>query len=341
MGIKFEFLKAYNGDCILITTDEGVNILIDGGMPKTYSDKKSRTSTLKSKLRKVKHLDLVVLTHIDEDHICGLIKLLKDDEHRGKIRELWFNSANYLEKINISSKEKSHGQSNYFKELIDKYLTHDFIYRSDIFMEKQIDYPYGKISIKLLSPYIENLQDLDIEHKKWEEERKEKGKTQLIDCNRQGITEVSRVDYDDKKALDRVANSSSIAFILTYDDSENYLFLGDADINMINRSLSKLSNNILNFKFVKLSHHGSFTNNINQDFLDMIKTDTYIVLTNGDKYNHPDEETIELILEHHKKKDEEVNILFNYEEYFLDKFKKFPKNEYKYKAYCKRVLAYE
>jgi beta-lactamase superfamily II metal-dependent hydrolase len=339
MGIKFEFLKAYNGDSILITTDEGVNILIDGGMPKTYSDKTSKTSTLKSKLRGVEHLDLVVLTHIDEDHICGLIELLKDDEHRGKIRELWFNSADYLEKINIQSKEKSYGQSNYFKALIDKYLTHTFIYRDDIFMEKQIDYPYGKISLKLLSPYIENLQDLDEEHKEWESKREKEGKTKMVGCNRRGITEVSRVDYDDKKALDRVANASSIAFILTYNNTESYLLLGDADVNMINRSLSKLNSNVLNFKFVKLSHHGSFTNNINQDFLDMIETDTYIVLTNGDKYNHPDEETIELILEHHKKKDVAVNILFNYEEYFLDKFKKFPKDKYQYKAYCKRIIS--
>jgi beta-lactamase superfamily II metal-dependent hydrolase len=257
MGIKFEFLKAYNGDCILITTDEGVNILIDGGMPKTYSDKTSKTSTLKSKLRGVEHLDLVVLTHIDEDHICGLIELLKDDEHRGKIRELWFNSADYLEKINIQSKEKSYGQSNYFKALIDKYLTHTFIYRDDIFMEKQIDYPYGKISLKLLSPYIENLQDLDEEHKEWESKREKEGKTKMVGCNRRGITEVSRVDYDDKKALDRVANASSIAFILTYNNTESYLLLGDADVNMINRSLSKLNSNVLNFKFVKLSHHGS------------------------------------------------------------------------------------
>ncbi len=337
MGIKFEFLKAYNGDCILITIDEDINILIDGGMLKTYINKKSKTATLKSKLREVNHLNLVILTHIDEDHICGLIELLKDEEHRGKIKELWFNSADYLEKISIPNKEKSYGQSNYFKALIDKYLIHDFIHRDDIFMEKQINYCYEKFSIKLLSPYLENLQDLDREHKKWEEKREKDGKTKIVDCNRKGIREISRVNYDDKKAIDRVANASSIAFILTY-NQENYLFLGDADINMINRSLSKLNHNWLDFKFVKLSHHGSFTN-INQDFLDMIDTDTYIVLTNGDKYNHPDKETIELILEYHKKKDEEVNILFNYENYFLDKFKNFPKDKYEYKAYCKRVIS--
>jgi len=92
MGIRFEFLRAGKGDCILISIDEGTytekNILIDGGVSKTYDNSTHGIGTLKSKLRRIKSLDLVVLTHIDDDHICGLIQLLKDDEHVGKVKEL-------------------------------------------------------------------------------------------------------------------------------------------------------------------------------------------------------------------------------------------------------------
>ena len=80
--IKFEFFEASYGDSILIST-ENTNILIDGGLSKTYKRILAKTKTLKSKLRKVSNLDLVVLTHIDNDHICGLIELVRDDEHIG------------------------------------------------------------------------------------------------------------------------------------------------------------------------------------------------------------------------------------------------------------------
>jgi beta-lactamase superfamily II metal-dependent hydrolase len=68
MGIEFDFFKAGYGDSILVRTDKGTNILIDGGLVKSYKDiKKSK------KIDKLKKLDLVVLTHIDSDHINGLI----------------------------------------------------------------------------------------------------------------------------------------------------------------------------------------------------------------------------------------------------------------------------
>jgi hypothetical protein len=60
MGIKFEFLKAFNGDCILISVDNNrINILIDGGLANTYTrELKKRLQIIKNKNR---YLDLVVL----------------------------------------------------------------------------------------------------------------------------------------------------------------------------------------------------------------------------------------------------------------------------------------
>ncbi|HHH72936.1 MAG TPA: Zn-dependent hydrolase, partial [Sulfuricurvum sp.] len=88
-------------------------------------------------------------------------------------------------------------------------------------------------------------------------------------------------------------NASSIAFILKYKKEKNFLFLADADINIINHSLKKLDVELLNFEFVKLSHHGSFKNNINKEFLQLINTDKYIILTDGQHkgYRHPHKET--------------------------------------------------
>lgn len=42
---------------------------------------------------------------------------------------------------------------------------------------------------------------------------------------------------------------------------------------------------------VKVPHHGS-ANNINDEFIESIECDTYLISTNSEKYNHPDIETL-------------------------------------------------
>jgi len=197
MGIRFEFLKAGKGDCTLITVEKGtnkeLNILIDGGVSETYDDTKNKSRTLKVKLREVKSLDLVILTHIDNDHICGLIKLIEDTTHRHKIKELWFNSSDYIQ-LNIASNEKGYGESNYFKSLINElnkeypHLKH----RDDIFMENKIKYLYGEIGLTLLSPYKEQLDNLSQKQKKWDDERVKKGQKLMRFCGSTGAKEISR-----------------------------------------------------------------------------------------------------------------------------------------------------
>jgi beta-lactamase superfamily II metal-dependent hydrolase len=344
MGIEFEFLKAGKGDCILISTDRGTgkekNIVIDGGVSKTYKRTTSKTGTLKSRISKkvLSNLDLVVLTHIDDDHICGLIQLLKDNTHVGKIKELWFNSSDYM-KVNSSNNEKGYGQSNYFKELIESQP--HIKYRSDIFMENQKLYAdWGKdIEIILLSPYKKQLDELDIAQKKWEKERIAKGKEISIPCRDESSTEKSSMSNEEYKVGETEKNASSIAFILRYKNEKNFLFLADADVTVINNSLKELDKELLNFEFVKLSHHGSFKNNINEEFLQLIKTDTYIILTDGKHkgYKHPHKETIQLILDT-KPKEQEIEFIFNYENFYEDKFNGYDKEEYNYKANCKREI---
>ena len=76
--IWIEMLPANEGDCILITIPrEDIRMLIDGGTSETY------TSCLRERLLQIKEkgkgLDLLVVTHIDNDHIGGIIELLKEN----------------------------------------------------------------------------------------------------------------------------------------------------------------------------------------------------------------------------------------------------------------------
>ena len=79
MGIRFELFEAGCGDSILVTIDDKYNILIDGGLVKTYTKK------IRPRLLNIDNLDLIVLTHVHNDHICGLISLLRDNKQRKKV----------------------------------------------------------------------------------------------------------------------------------------------------------------------------------------------------------------------------------------------------------------
>lgn len=91
---KIHFIKALSGDSILIELGDGHCILIDCGYKATYE------SELKPLLKKLHNegsrLDLLVITHMDEDHIGGAIALIEEngDSRNPKIIEIdniWFN----------------------------------------------------------------------------------------------------------------------------------------------------------------------------------------------------------------------------------------------------------
>jgi len=106
--MKIKFLKAFNGDAILISFRENGairNILIDGGMPTTYVQKgkngKLEYGELKETVDKIKDnnekIDLLVLTHVDDDHIGGVLKWFEKDKDAYKlIGKVWFNSGRLI-----------------------------------------------------------------------------------------------------------------------------------------------------------------------------------------------------------------------------------------------------
>ena len=335
MGIRFKFLRAGCGDSILIST-ERTNILIDGGL-------KDYDTEIEPHLRDIKQLDLVVLTHIDNDHICGLIDLVRDDNHNYKIQELWFNAYENI-KIPSSSNEIGFGQGIFFEKLL-KGKGLDKKHKSDIFLQNsKKEFVFNDIKIKLLSPLKSDIDKLIGE---WDK------KQTIRPCNKeQGDGEISTSSsLDDDKSMQYLAyntvygqdgsikNRSSIAFILEY-KNKKYLFLGDSKIQVITQSLKELygttKNNPMNFEFIKLSHHGS-KNNINSKFLDIVRTNTFVTLTNGYCHHHPDKATLALILTHEKRANR-VQFFFNYREYFKKKFFLEEKSQYNFKANYKGEL---
>ena len=312
MSIKFEFFEAGCGDSILVSTSEGTTILIDGGLTTTYR------KSIQRKLTRFKLLNKVIVTHIDNDHICGIIALIKDNARRKKIEELWFNSCDVIT-VNKDGRKVGTGQSLLLEKLLLKY---NVKYRNDIYLSNNNNYSINQdVTLTLLSPREEDLDELKVELEKDEAKY----------CNGRKVGNVSNKKCLDKRSIDEVEsistkdnsinNKTSIAFILDYKDENRFLFLADAHINIINDSLKKLGfskDNRLKVDFVKLSHHGS-QNNINNEFLNLVETDKFVTLTDCSKFEHPDKETYSLILKH-SLRSKNIEFIFNYKSAYQNKF---------------------
>ncbi len=70
------------------------NILIDGGRKRTAEQLKEFMLQLPEGER---NIDLLVVTHIDRDHIEGILELLGDISFKLEIADIWFNAYHHLQ----------------------------------------------------------------------------------------------------------------------------------------------------------------------------------------------------------------------------------------------------
>ena len=274
-------------------------MLIDGGTASTFE------SCLKKEIRCIPYIDVVVLTHIDSDHIGGLIKYIKSSsfDHK-KVGRFWFNSKNlrFVEDGN----NISYGQAKTFEELLISNEVPLEKIRTDLYVGSVIQLPEG-IEIELLSPTLEILNKLDEKWPELADEYKVKLETKQISqakpsqIPRGELLQLAGADdTPDKTILADIFNSSSIAFVLRTFDLK-ILFLGDSHPYQIMTELDKTYSitNKLSVDLVKISHHGSKNNTMNC-ILDVLDCDRYIISTNGGSsdHTHPDRETIARIVHH-------------------------------------------
>jgi beta-lactamase superfamily II metal-dependent hydrolase len=74
--MKLEVFRAGKGDCLLLTTADGKRMLIDGGTGPAYRE--HVRPALGKLTEQGQALDVVYVSHIDEDHIAGVLELLKE-----------------------------------------------------------------------------------------------------------------------------------------------------------------------------------------------------------------------------------------------------------------------
>ena len=97
---RIEMLPAAHGDCLWLEYGSGREIhriLIDGGPAHAYPALRERILHLPADER---HFALLVITHIDADHIEGIIRLLLDAEALDcRFDRIWFNGRDQINAV--------------------------------------------------------------------------------------------------------------------------------------------------------------------------------------------------------------------------------------------------
>lgn len=325
--MKIKFLQAFNGDSIWVSFLENEtprNIIIDGGTGDTYENKLRRKGDLFNAIEYIRNnkqsIDLLVLTHFDDDHIGGILRWLnKDKESSNLIKKVWFNSGK-----EIAKKFESDENKDLYIEIVDgaddfhtspkqgikfeKYLRDNNLWEGEI-IEQGSEYDLFGLKFKILSPNNEKLDKLLKLYEKQEDYFTSGDEYDFEISLKDFIDEESQLGFRFKEDTS-VANGSSIAFIMEY-DNKSFLFLADAHPSVIIEGLNKFGynkDNSLHVELMKVSHHGSMYNT-DKELLKVVKTDNYLISSNATKHGLPNKRTIARIINNNPN----AIIRFNYD----------------------------
>lgn len=310
---SIRMLKARHGDAFILDLWKGENhgcIVVDGG-PSICGN------AVVKELLWLEHIDLMILTHFDDDHIGGILKYVQfacEDSTSWKVDELWVNNSKDYP-ISINSK-LSYSQALRLSDALEKIaeVNNNLLWKPYISEGVIKEYPYAKITV--LSPplvyqnaVIKKLEENRIPLCYGEEEKKDTFSVPLDSLVSYNLPEPNLDKPSD------LANAASLAFLIESDDF-SILMLGDSFPNNVERYLRSLGyseENKLVVDYVKVSHHGS-VHNSSGSLYDIIACDNYLISTDsGRGYHHPDREAIATIVCHKLRNfDRKVHIFLNY-----------------------------
>ena len=303
--MKIQFIPSGNADAIHIRLHEKEgkhrNICIDSGYRKRYKARLKKA--LSSITESGEKIDLWIITHIDSDHISGILAFFEDtDFPTDFVNEFWFNPSmatmpDDSEKISVQQGIKLRDY------LIGQGKCPDQRFTSDL---PSINSSGAKIVI--LSPDESKLRKALSSWK--EEEMKAKSAKPIA-----GVFDYD-VPIEDlmKKPFKEdngVWNGSSIAFLFEAQD-KRILFLGDSHPSVVAESLRKKikcsESNPLKLDLVKVSHHGS-AGNTSPELLHLIDCSHFTFCAYGGGF--PAKETLVRIAASRLGKSEPTVFLFN------------------------------
>lgn len=329
--LSIDMLPARHGDCLWIEYGQGRDqhrILVDGGPGFAYQALRERIAALPQRER---HFELLVVSHIDADHIEGIIRLLGDSALGVTFGDVWFNgwkqisggmpapfgaeTGEYLSALIPKLRlpwNQAFGQANDASGHVLKPV-------AAMMREAPITLA-GGARLTVLSPSKPKLAKLraawqkELEAAGLDPDAPEEALERLKHSPRfAGVSFGTAIEPKTLAAqpfaMDQAAaNGSSIAFLLEA-GGKRALLLADAHPDVLVEAIEHVrgSRAKLEVDAVKLPHHGS-RNNVSAALVKMIAAERWLFSSDGTFFNHPDPEAVSRVITESK----QPLLAFNY-----------------------------
>ncbi|KRF40825.1 hypothetical protein ASG96_08330 [Terrabacter sp. Soil810] len=312
-AIHVEVLPARLGDCLLVECPrpDGTTwrMLVDGGPPDTWP-------LLEARLRRLdpddRHIDVAVITHIDSDHIGGMLPFLASDL-AADVRDFWFNGRTHLP-VTGPGRPRSVDQGESLVAALRGPDEDPLAGGPSVLQSRRRALPWnvafgggpvdtgaaggfvevavpGGPTVTVLSPTTKRLMRLA---DSWSRSLRDA----LGDHAREVALDVPEPLADLQHLADErtprdtsVPNGSSIALLVEHRGAS--VVLGaDAFGSVLTAALQGVARarggETLTVDALKLPHHGSDANVV-AALLEVAPASHYLVSTNGDVFHHPDD----------------------------------------------------
>jgi hypothetical protein len=286
--ITVEALPAAEGDCLWVEWDDGPRyrrMLIDGG---TAAAGRALAERIACQPVGRRDFELVVCTHIDGDHIDGLLTLLTAPPEGFAVRDLWFNGYDHLVPPDLLGKPSGERLAALLRQT-------GIPWNAAMRGRAVVVSPGGDrppifrlpgLTLTLLSPTWDGLARLRSSWDEWKARQEARQEPPSPPDLLGGLTgrrqvpwhELAREYTPDKSP----ANGSCIAFCAEHAvDGSRVLFGADAHAEVLVESLRRLqSSGRYRVDLCKVPHHGS-AHNVSPDLVDLLDCDQWLVCTDG------------------------------------------------------------
>ncbi|MGI9644458.1 MAG: CHAT domain-containing protein [Ilumatobacteraceae bacterium] len=345
-GLSIEMLPARHGDGLWVewgTPDDVHRMIIDGGTKSAFVHIRDKLDAIPAGSRKI---DLLVVSHIDLDHIEAPIELIRTAALDIAFGDIWFNEEKHLVAGGAVADggEQPQGtdrggiQGEFLGALIARHSLpwNQQFGGGPIVVQPSGPLPVieldGGLRLVLLSPTPRKLEELE---PVWNKEVARKDlspgdRARAIELLEERMGPVQPTRGDKKWGSDHsAANGSSIAFIAEY-GGERWLLSGDAHVDVLVSSLKRYAKQFelagkVPLDGFKIPHHGS-VNNMSDELLELVDVKKFLVSSNGAYFKHPDARCIEKIIE----KAPHAELAFNYRTDFTVEWADRPGVTYQY-----------
>ncbi|PWC52421.1 MBL fold metallo-hydrolase [Azospirillum sp. TSO22-1] len=316
-AFNLHVVQALHGDCLIVEHEDGGTrrfILVDGGPAGVYEEH------LKPYLTQLVGaggpLDLVVLSHVDDDHVVGVLELFADidlatvngDTPPVALGELWHNSfratvdedggiaertrqiltMNGARQVAMTATASAFfgiNQGNQLARAATKLgIAVNAVTGGDVVMPETVHNPVGRhgLEIHVIGPNQANLAALRDEWLDW-----------LATHEHAALVDPTTAANADKS----VPNLSSIMLLLR-SGGRSMLLTGDGRGDFIVQGLQQaglMNGGTCHVDVLKVQHHGS-NRNSKPDFFKTVTADTYVISADG-KHGNPDLPTLQWIVD--------------------------------------------